>query len=153
MIASYIGSDELSRLTSVHPLIKTAISEMIRLKSEGAADGKYVIDGDDLFINLMTYENHIESECLFEAHRNYIDIQMLLAGEEVIGFTDRESLKLTTPYTANDYELFAMTDKPYDRVILRGDRLVIILPPEPHAPGIAIDKPQRVRKMVAKIKM
>ena len=152
MIVTYIDSDEINRLSSVHPLLSLAVNEMARLLDEGVSDGCYKINGDDLFINVMTYESHPQCECCFEAHREYIDVQMVIEGEEAIGFLPSADLTLTRPY-APDYELFAMTDKPFDKINLSGKKIVVILPPEPHAPSIALKEATRIRKMVAKIKI
>ena len=50
-------------------------------------------------------------ECLpFEAHRRYIDIQFVVAGQEAIRFAPASAMKTTEPYdAAKDVEFFEPT--------------------------------------------
>ncbi len=48
------------------------------------ADGRIEIDGERLYASVASYETGGRDERRFEAHRRYIDIQVLLAGEETI---------------------------------------------------------------------
>ncbi|MBQ8850813.1 MAG: YhcH/YjgK/YiaL family protein, partial [Clostridia bacterium] len=68
-------------LSSLHPLFGQAFEEMSRLCRENAPDGHYEIEGDKLFINVMTYSTKPESDSLFETHRDYVDIQMMMEGK------------------------------------------------------------------------
>ena len=153
MKTTYIDNLLPADISEISPLFPKAISEMRRLLDENAPDGSYKIVGDELFINVMTYETKPRAEGLFETHRDYADIQMMIEGIEEIGFTaDPCGLTVTEPYRP-DYELYAMTDS-YEGVSIERGKLCIILPPEPHAPGIAPDGiPHRVRKMVAKVRL
>ena len=152
MVITHLNSQNPQSLSSLHPLLGKAFEEMARLLKENATDGCYKIDGDRLFINVMSYETKPLSEGLFEAHRDYIDIQMVISGEECIGFADLSDLTVCKPYEP-DAELYSMVDS-LDIVRISNDKLCIIFPDEPHAPGIAIgNTPSKVRKMVVKIQM
>ena len=153
MKTTYIDNSLPTDISEISPLVPKAISEMRRLLDENAPDGSYKIVGDELFINVMTYETKPRTEGMFETHRDYADIQMMIEGIEEIGFTPNpEGLSVTEPYRP-DFELYAMTDA-YEGVAMERGKLCIILPREPHAPGIAPDGiPHRVRKMVAKVRL
>jgi YhcH/YjgK/YiaL family protein len=139
-------------LTEHHPLLDLALKEMDRLLEENAPEGKYEIKGEELFINIMSYETNAYENCMYENHKDYIDVQMMMEGEEDIGFTSEEKLTVKTPYTP-DYALFYMTE-PKETVRISRDVACVIFPPEPHAPGMAVDgEPKKVKKMVAKIKL
>ncbi len=62
--------------------------------------GKTIVDGDNVYINRDTYVARPLEECFFENHEKYIDIQIVLKGQEVIGYTHitNPDLKVTTPY-------------------------------------------------------
>ena len=152
MVVTHLNAKTPDSLFSLHPLLERAFAEMTRLSRENAPDGKYVIEGDDLFINVISFETKTAADSLFETHKDYIDIQMMMEGEEWIGFAPKSELSVTKPYTP-DCELYSMLDT-FDRVRIREDKLCIIFPDEPHAPGIAVnDATGTVKKMVAKIKM
>jgi YhcH/YjgK/YiaL family protein len=77
---------------------------------------------------------------------------MMMEGEEDIGFAPEENLTVKTPYTP-DIAVFYMYEPEEKARISRGVACVIF-PPEPHAPGMAVDgEPKKVKKMVAKIKL
>ena len=49
-----------------------------------AADGRTDIDGDRLYASVASYETGLHEKRRFEAHRKFIDVQVLLEGEEAI---------------------------------------------------------------------
>ena len=152
MIVTNLNSPELEKYAELHPCFKEAFVQMKRIMREGAEDGRKVIDGDRLFINVQSYRTKEENNCCFEAHRRYIDIQLILKGEEIIGFESADELELTKEYDPEgDYMLYAL-DSRYDRVRLREGEFAIIFPEEPHAPAIAADGVlSDVRKVVVKV--
>ena len=151
MIVANINSKELRSYASLHPQFAKAFEEMKRILAEGAEDGKIVLDGDKLFINVQSYTSKPESDCGFEAHKRYIDIQLILEGEEIIGYESADKLKVTKEYDESaDYMLYALNGE-YDKIRLTRGDFVILFTEEPHAPAIAADAPAPVRKAVVKV--
>ena len=64
--------------------------------------GKTVIDGDNVYLNRDTYVARPLEECFFENHLKYIDIQIVLKGQEIFGYThiSNQDLTVKTPYNA-----------------------------------------------------
>lgn len=88
-------------------------------------------------------------ETLFEAHRKFVDIQMTLAGDELIGCAP---LNRMTP--AGVY------DEKQDIQFFKGEGLMlnctagmfaVFFPEDTHLPCIAMEAPCRIRKIVVKI--
>lgn len=52
-------------------------------------DGRYAIQGEELFVIIGTMETKVLEEAKPEAHNQYLDIQCLLEGKETIGFAQR----------------------------------------------------------------
>ena len=151
MIVTNINSKDLETYASLHPQFAKAFGEMKRILECGAEDGKIVLDGDSLFINVQSYTSKPESDCGFEAHKKYIDIQLILEGEEIIGYESADKLTLTKEYDGSaDYMLYALNGE-YDKVRLTRGDFVILFTEEPHAPAIAADTPAPVRKAVVKV--
>ena len=149
MIISSLNSPLISYYEKAHPRLPRAIAALRKLIAVPLADGRYEIDGDEIFANVMSYTSAPESEKKFELHRKYIDIQYVIEGNEIVG---SESIDKLTPVDGDgeDIEFFAMPDG-YDEIRLHAGELAIILPPEPHAPGIATEAPIAVRKVVIKV--
>ncbi len=153
MILANINSPELEKYASVNPYFERAFAEIKRILCEDVADGKHIFEGDALYANLFTYETKPVEDCVFEAHKKYIDIQVVLEGEEFVGFESVEMLTAKTDFSEEgDYILYYLNDE-YDNVRLCRGEMAIIFPEEPHAPGIAAidNKPSKVRKLVVKV--
>ena len=44
--------------------------------------GKYVIDGERIYVSIQEYETKSYGDCRFETHKRYADIQCILQGRE-----------------------------------------------------------------------
>ncbi len=108
---------------------------------------------DDTFANIDEYETKTFDKCKFEAHKNYIDIQLILDGVERLDFTPIDGLKVSEEYdTERDVMFFENPKELSDSVILNVGKFALIYPHEAHKPQIAIDnKPAKVKKAVVKI--
>lgn len=116
-----------------------------------AEDGKLAIDGDRVFALFMSYETKRSSEALFETHRRYIDIQMLLEGIEHVEVADATGLEIAVPYV-EDIEFQQVPSDPPHTVVLRPGVAVVLFPEDAHRPSLAIDDvPKPCRKVVLKV--
>lgn len=152
MIVSNINSPELELYAKMNERFAMAFDTVKKIFSEGIEDGKHSIKADELYVNVMTYVPKSAELSCFEAHKKYVDIQVILEGEEIIGFESAEELEITKEYAAEgDCMLYAMNDR-YDSVRVKAGEFAIIFPEEPHAPGIAASAaPTKVRKAVVKV--
>jgi YhcH/YjgK/YiaL family protein len=91
---------DLYRYKGISKNIDTAIDYIQNNDLMALPKGKTIVDGDNVFINRDTYVARPLEECFFENHEKYIDIQIVLKGQEVIGYTHltNPDLKVTTPY-------------------------------------------------------
>ena len=152
MIISYFGSKEFEEIKGSNPLFVKAFDALEEIVKGEPRNGRHEVSGDDAYIMVSEYEtNPINEDRRFESHRDYIDIQILLEGREIIGFAKREDLTVTDEYRP-DYELFGMVEA-FDRVILEKGKFAIIYPNEPHAPGLALNAPEKVKKVVIKVRV
>ena len=151
MIVSYFNSKEFEGIKKSEPLFEKAFDALKELLRTSPENGRHEVAGDDAYIVVSEYEtNPINEDRRFETHREYIDIQLLLEGREVIGFAKRDALEVTDEYRP-DYELYGMIED-FDKVVLEKGKFVVIYPNEPHAPGLALNAPERVKKVVVKVK-
>ena len=152
MIISDIKSPELALYAEMNEGFAKAFEMVKKIFAEGIEDGKHIIDGDKLYVNVMTYVPKSAELSCFEAHKKYVDIQVILEGEEIIGFESADELEITKEYAADgDCMLYALNDR-YDGVRVKAGEFAIIFPEEPHAPGIAAsDTPAKLRKAVVKV--
>jgi len=111
--------------------------------------GKYVVDGINVFALVQKYESKPMEIGKWEAHRKYIDIQYLVDGTERIGYAYIEDMKPIQNY--NEGKDIAFTEGNGSFLEMKGGMFAIFAPDDIHMPGIEIDKPQAIRKVVVKV--
>ena len=155
----YDSLENLEKYVGVHPRFAKAIPFLKELIATDPEKGRRDMpDGDvdgAVYANVNAYDTNVLSESSqMEAHRKYIDIQIILEGEETIYLPALETLRTTKEYDAGgDYELMAMPS-PDSCVTLNLPKgsFAISFAGEPHAPNHAVNgKSTFVRKVVGKV--
>jgi YhcH/YjgK/YiaL family protein len=113
--------------------------------------GRADIEGDDVYVMLSEAETKPPAQVKFEAHRRYIDIQLVVRGQELIGVAPVASLATAEPYdAAKDIEFFA--DPPGSAAVeLRAGDFAVFTPGDGHRPSLHLDGPHVSRKAVVKV--
>ena len=114
-------------------------------------NGKYEIDGDNIFVSVQDYNTKPESEGKFEAHKQYADIQFIIKGEEKLGYTNIKNCKPTTFYDDNKDIVFLEGKGDFIKAV--EGTFLIFMPQDSHMPCISIDTQQYVKKAVVKVKL
>lgn len=118
------------------------------------AEGRYEIEGNNIYATVADYDTEPKGHRRPEAHRKYIDIQYLAAGEEYIGcsfLSDKNEL-LEDYNEARDLVFYKNAIGEAD-ILLNPSVYTILLPSDIHRPGCAVKAPDKVRKVVVKIKL
>lgn len=113
------------------------------------APGRNEIDGDDLFVNVARYDSRAFEDCRFEAHRKYIDVQVMVEGVEridsqFIGELDAE------PFDEAADNMF-LSGEAASSVTLSAGTFAAYFPNDGHKPGIAIEGSAPVHKCIFKV--
>ncbi|NOY75621.1 MAG: DUF386 domain-containing protein [Kiritimatiellaeota bacterium] len=113
-------------------------------------DGKIKLDGENVFAIVQSYESRPLEDSKWEAHREYIDVQFIISGSEKIGVAKLDGLSPETEYDeSGDCRLF---NGDGDMLTLCPGDFAVLYPWDAHMPGVAIDAPEKVRKVVVKIR-
>ena len=114
---------------------------------------RYDIDGNNLYAPVSEYITKNDTAARYEAHRNYIDIQYVVSGRELIGIAPLSDIKdILVPYdAATDVEF--MTVSQIRNVPATSDRFFIFFPDDIHRPGLKDGVNSPVRKVVVKVKI
>lgn len=113
--------------------------------------GRFEIEGKDIFSIISKYTTKNMEDCRLEAHRKYIDIHYMAEGSEMIGYSLFAGQEQATEYDSeNDFILYR-GDKNYLK--LEAGMFAIFFPTDLHMPGMMIDKPAMVKKIVLKVKV
>lgn len=114
--------------------------------------GRVEIDGDDVFANVSDYDTHDPAPDRFEAHRNYVDLQIVVSGAERVLMAPRTPcLEVAQPYDeARDIEFVRAGG---ESIPLYAGQFLVIFPHEAHQPGChPASGTSRVRKIVVKMR-
>ncbi len=149
----------LSFYENVHPRFARAFAFFNKLMAEGAADGKHVMpdceSDNEIFVNIMSITAQPADGAVCESHKNYIDVQVVLEGDNLMcvpadGFVP----EATMPYNeAKDAALYAPVPlKECYQLPVKAGNFAIFFANELHAPGMSFgDTPTPVRKAVIKV--
>ncbi|MEJ3967180.1 N-acetylneuraminate anomerase [Citrobacter braakii] len=147
-------SDELRSLPSagLHPVLQQALTLAVAANPQEKTPGRYELQGDNIFMNVMQFATQSPEQKKAELHREYIDIQVLLSGEERIlfGMTD-SARQCEEMHIEDDYQLCSqIADE--QAMVLKPGRFVIFMPGEPHKPGCVVQAPVDIKKVVIKVR-
>ncbi len=144
MIYDSLKNIEAYKGLAVYPALKFFAENDLT----NAAPGKYALEGED-FYSVSEYETKAKTRS--EAHKDYIDIQMLLAGEEYIGVAPLTEDMV--PVDSKDGGDCWFYDCPVDRITMKPGMFMVLYPQDVHLPGDMKDQPTACKKIVAKIKV
>ena len=147
-------SDALNSLPSagLHPVLQQALTLAIAANPQEKTPGRYALQGDTIFMNVMQFTTQSPEQKKAELHQQYIDIQMLLSGEERILFGMSDSARQCEEmHIEDDYQLCSqIADE--QAMVLKPGKFVIFMPGEPHKPGCVVQAPMDIKKVVIKVR-
>lgn len=113
------------------------------------ADGRYELDGG-AYAFITSYKTKPVAEGLYEAHKDYTDVQLILSGSEIIGVMPLDEMykgECVKPYEY-DIELYRVSGG--NLIELGVGDYLILTPNDAHMPGMS-ETPRAMRKLVIKI--
>lgn len=138
----------------------TGISEDIRLGLEYLRDLKPdIVKGIKELSSrvkaiVSEYTTKKVNEYGYEAHREYIDIQYLILGEEKIRYLPLEYLKETKPYNKEiDAAFYEETNMKPQELLIGNGYFTILFPQDGHMPQMCVKDSKTVKKVVVKVKI
>ena len=142
--------DKIENIKKYNSLISDKIIEFLLKSSPETKIGRYKID-ENTYANIDVYPPKPYDNCKFEAHKKYIDIQMLLSGEEDLEYTPAGGLEILEDYDETKDVMFLKNPKiTSDKVHLTPYKFAFIFPHEAHKPQIKTTT-GTVKKVVVKI--
>lgn len=109
--------------------------------------GRYELRGNEVFFNLQEYETKPIQK--LEAHKKYIDIQVVISGEEYMGYTNIENTTISEDYNEERDVLFLNGN--VDKIKANNKTFLIFYPEDAHMPALSINEPKFVKKAIFKI--
>lgn len=142
--------DHIDTYKNIHPGLYRALTILRDTDFDALTADRVEVDGKNLFFFVQNYETKVSNDTP-EAHRAYADIQVVLEGREKMG---------VGPLTDMTQEVEARPEGdiwfyrgPVDCVTLTPGKFAVLFPQDAHAPCIAVEAPEKVRKCVFKVKL
>jgi len=141
--------DRSSLYVSLHAGLDKAFGFLQRTDLAGLPPGRYPIDGTHVYALVQEYQTQPLADGFLEAHRNYLDVQYIVSGEELLGYAPLTDQAVQTPYDAGrDIAFFQGAGIPCP---MRPGMFAVLFPTDLHLPARTLTAPCRVRKVVVKV--
>jgi YhcH/YjgK/YiaL family protein len=113
--------------------------------------GRYDIDGDNIYAVVSLYNTKPFSATKWEAHKKYIDVQYVVSGKEKMGSTSFDKVIPIEEYNKDNDCTIYKGDGNY--IFVEEGSFVIFFPTDVHMPGVSVNIPKEVKKVVIKVKV
>ena len=134
----------------IHPNLDLALEHITPEFLAALRDNQRVeLKGDLVYCTRFTYETIPQEESFFEAHRRYLDIHIMVEGEERVVMNRPEDLKLTDAQEGNDF--YAYQGESWHSTVLKPGEFLVVFPGDAHRIKVQVDGPKTVSKAVFKV--
>ena len=147
----YAKNSDALTYRGIHPNLDMALERITKEFLSSVGEERVEIKGSDVYATRFTYETIPEEESFFEAHRNYLDIHLMLEGSERVEIAPPETLTEFDRVEANDFYAYR-GEGDYKLTLSPGDFLVVF-PGDAHRIKMQTGGPETVTKVVFKIKI
>jgi len=109
--------------------------------------------GGGAFVIEQVYQAKARPDGFFESHRKFIDVQVIVAGEEAMEVDDISRLSVTMEFNA-ERDLIKYADTAHaSRLVMRAGDAALFFPADGHMPSLQLTsgKAQVVHKAVVKV--
>lgn len=106
-------------------------------------------DGNKILVQAGTTKDAATQQ--IEAHCNYLDIQYIVEGSEIMGWAPIETLTSAGEY--NPVKDKAMYTGHVDFMNIAAGYCYVVYPEDGHMPGVHLDAPTEYKKLVVKLKV
>ena len=133
--------------------LREAIEHIKAHVTDATPLGKHDIDGNNLFYLISEDTTEPMADRRAEYHARYLDIQILLKGQEGMNFSTQPAGAPETDWLADKDIAFLPEGVQEKTVVLNEGDFVVFYPGEVHKPLCAVGAPALVRKAVVKMRV
>ncbi|SDF56478.1 YhcH/YjgK/YiaL family protein [Sporomusa acidovorans] len=138
----------------LHPILVKGLTYLAKTDLAALPPGNHEIEGRDMYVAINEYETQPKNERRAEAHADYLDIQYLVSGRELIAYSplsvDYEVL--ADELAAKDVIFYKTVQQESDLVLTAGV-YAIFFPWDVHRPNCSLHEAANVKKAVLKMRM
>jgi biofilm protein TabA len=139
---------QADRYLALNPGFAAAFAFLSRPDLHELPVGRYEIDGDKIYALVQRQVGRKPEAGKLEAHRKYIDIQVVLGGVDTMGWRPTAACEgIAMPYSA-EKDVMLFTDQPTAWTAVGPGEFAIYFPEDAHLPLIS---DVELRKVVLKV--
>ena len=129
--------------------VESVLSEFLKNPFDS---GKIEIDGDNMWCNVAKYNVEDGTPIKYEAHKEYADVQIMVDGEENIGWANLNECNITEDFKEGCD--IAFMDAPNGQLFaLRKGYFMVFFPEDAHAPCRKSENADFAHKLVFKVRL
>ena len=146
MIFSTLSQSD--RYAVLHPLFPRVFDYIRNTDLLALAPGRYPIVGEQLFVIVENVAGRTREDAKLECHRNYIDIQLVLEGNDEMGWKAlADCIDPVSDYSA-EKDIRFFRDAPASWIATPPGAFCIFFPEDAHAPLVSTGQ---IRKVIFKV--
>lgn len=139
---------DLGRYAPVIPGLEEAMQAVAAMK-QWTPGTIHLPSGNRILVQDITLKP--TEGALFEAHRDYLDVQYIVEGEETVGWAPLDNVTPTVEFNT-EKDIGRYTGQAQFIRIPAGT-CYVAYPEDAHMPGVTLDKERPARKLVFKLKL
>lgn len=145
---------DLSLCKKLDERMTRAADYLESIQIETLSDGRYAIAGGDIYMVVSNYLTREHDASQFETHQNYIDIQCLISGEELIFWNRAEDMRFDGDYNPETDKQNYFDQDGSACIRLCPGIAVVFYPGDAHKACCKVgDSLEPVRKLLIKVKI
>lgn len=134
----------------IHPELDKALDCLTLEFLENASTEKTLLDGENLFVTKFHLETVPVEQTFFEAHKKYLDIQIVTQGMERVEIAHPDGLTLTE----EKGDFYGYTGQADQSVILKPGNFLVVFPGDAHRLRLPVHKSgEAFTRVVFKVKV
>lgn len=146
----YFDIQDKDHYENINVILKECLNFISSTDLTSLAMGQHTLT-EHISYNMFSRPTAAEDVCTWEAHRNYIDVQMMVEGEEWIGYQHTKEMEQGEYQINEDY--LPVSGRKSFALLLKEKRVLILYPEDAHKTGITFEAPKQVTKIVFKVKI
>ena len=111
--------------------------------------GTHEIDGERLFVNVVEYTTTAAENRFWEAHKDYLDVHVMLKGQEQIDVNFIQNMELKEYVKKDDF--LPMEREKNASVVLREGDFLVCYPSDGHRTAVQVEEPETIKKGIFKV--
>lgn len=138
------------RYLGIHQSFAKAFEFLSRPDLTHLEPGEYGIDGDFVYAIVAKEQGRSKEDGQLEIHERFIDIQLVLAGVETMGWLAKSSCQRPAGVYNPEGDIQFFDDRPGSWIAVRPGTFAVFFPEDAHLPLVATGE---IHKIVVKIAM